>query len=494
MTDTRLYSTFPAAARPLPDESSSRPAAQVLAPYVAEFLGTFVVVFTVGSCVLAPGNPVWNPTSIGCVLMVMVYVMGSISGGNLNPAVSVALALVGALRWSTAVAYSLVQLLGGLAAGFCCRALFAPRAVQVEPGPGFTRGYAMIAETIYTFMLCFVVCNCIVSKRSNPKDDRSQFYAPAVGFAVVSAGYAVGSVSGACVNPAVAIGLDVSAVGQATGLGWTWAFAELLGALLAAALYRLLRPEDLPPEAEPRAPPEADLGTKCLCELLGSFMLVFTVGMNLISASPAHAWSAAAALTCMVYSVGNVSGGHFNPAVTLAVILGGRNKCSAREGLAYVCAQLVGGILAGLAYACFHAKGWHRSLTYGLRPGIGYGRQSASVAEMFFTFVLAYVVLSSAAIARAEPLKTKQHAYFAVVVGACFAGCGFSVGAVSGGHFNPTICLGISSANFAHWGSEGPDPPWNCALFSSSELLGGVLAAAVFRHMHPKESEAALPS
>ena len=62
------------------------------AAYAAEFAGTFALVFTVGCCV-ATGSGVWNATAIACVLMVMVYATGPISGGHLNPAVTLALAL-----------------------------------------------------------------------------------------------------------------------------------------------------------------------------------------------------------------------------------------------------------------------------------------------------------------------------------------------------------------------------------------------------------------
>merc|ERR1719422_1778701 len=81
--------------------------------------------------------------------------------------------------------------------------------------------------------------------------------------------------------------------------------------------------------------PESLLGTRgqdvepstfsmVFSEFLGTFMLVFTVGLNLVMKSPATPWSAAAALMCMIYSLGDVSGGHFNPAVTLAITASGR--------------------------------------------------------------------------------------------------------------------------------------------------------------------------
>ena len=62
--------------------------------YVAEFVGTFVLVVTVGGCVLT-GSATWNATAIACILMVRIYATGPISGGNLNSAGSIASGLAG---------------------------------------------------------------------------------------------------------------------------------------------------------------------------------------------------------------------------------------------------------------------------------------------------------------------------------------------------------------------------------------------------------------
>lgn len=492
MTDVRLYGTMASQGCPCSEEPAPRSTAQMIAPFVAEYLGTFVIVFTVSCCLLAPGNPVWNATAIGCVLMVMVYAMGPISGGQLNPAVSLALALVGLQEWPLAVSYAVLQLVGGISAGLSAAALFYPMTVQVEAGPGFSTGYAMVAEAAYTCLLCFVFCNYEASRRRNPKDERNQFYSLAVGFSVVAAGYAVGTVSGACVNPAVAIGLDVAALYEATGLGWRWAAAELLAAVVAAALYREVRREEDQPGEELYKP---TLGTKCLAEFLGTFVLVFTFGMNLVAQSPALAWSVAASLMCMTFAVGDVSGGHFNPAVTFAVVLSGRGRCTPREGFAFFCAQLVAGLAASLSFVGFHAKSIRKRDDYGLRPGAGYDWEAAAVSELFFTFVLAYVALACTCTGKvaAGPSRMRQSACYALAVGGCVAAGGFSAGAVSGGELNPSVCLGLTAETFLRGKTATLRFAANGLIFSASELLGGVLAAAAFRRTHPVEFESRLP-
>ena len=85
-------------------------------------------------------------------------------------------------------------------------------------------------------------------------------------------------------------------------------------------------------------------------EFLGVFMRVVTVGLNVIMSSPAVAFSDAAALRCMIYSLGDISGAHFNPAVTLAVVASGRKKCSLIAGIIYGLVHIFAGVFAGLLF------------------------------------------------------------------------------------------------------------------------------------------------
>ena len=82
--------------------------------YLVEFIGTFFLVFTVGSAVLLGGQDVISAISIGFVLMVMVYAGGHISGGHYNPAVSLAAAIRGALPINQIIPYWVAQILGGI--------------------------------------------------------------------------------------------------------------------------------------------------------------------------------------------------------------------------------------------------------------------------------------------------------------------------------------------------------------------------------------------
>merc|ERR1719238_617747 len=133
-----------------------------------------------------------------------------------------------------------------------------------------------------------------------------------------------------------------------------------------------------------------DLKAKLLSEFLGTYMLVLTVGLNVLSGSAAGAFSIAASLMCMIFALGTVSGAHFNPAVTAAIIC--RGKISASEGVQYMIVQIIGGILAAFTYSSLM-----NGETFALKPP-AYTWSQVIVAELIFTFVLAFVVLSVATV------------------------------------------------------------------------------------------------
>jgi len=436
-----------------------------LPKYVAEFVGTYLLVFTVGCNVLS-GSPVWAGVSIGCVLMVMIYALGGVSGANFNPAVSLALGLSKKMNWDVVGVYCAVQVVAGLMAGFTYSALFMD-VIPLAPASGFGWLQAMLAEVLYTFMLTFVVLNVAASKNGPDKNADNQFYGLAIGFVVIAGAYGAGAISGGCFNPAVAIGLDISSA--FLGVKWCVAYTvfEFMGAALAAGLFRVVRPEEFGDA------PENKLPAKLTSEFLGTYMLVLTVGLNVLAQSPAAAFSIAASLMCMIYALGDVSGAHFNPAVTVAILCSGRNKIDAKEAGAYIGAQLVGGILAAFTYALMR-----HGDTFALSPGAGYNYAQAAVAEIVFTFVLCFVVLCVAT--TEKPLKNM----FGLAIGSCVTVGGFAIGGVSGGSLNPAVSVGISASHILNHGDF-----YNCILYSIFEVMGGALAAGIFRVTFPTEYE-----
>jgi len=435
------------------------------ATYIAEFVGTFLLVFTVG-CNVLTGSPVWAATSIACVLMVSIYALGGVSGANFNPAVSLTLGLSKKMEWKEVGIYCAVQIAAGVAAGLGYGALLND-VFNLEPAKGFGWWEAALAEVLYTCMLCFVVLNCAASKK-NGCDTGNQYYGLAIGFVIVAGGYGAGHISGGAFNPAVALGIDVSSAFLGFFWGPVYCVYEVIGACLAAGLFRVVRPDDFDDTVT-----EYSLLPKLVSEFIGTFYLVLTVGLNVLGGSPAPVFSIAAALMCMIYSLGNCSGAHFNPAVTVAILLSGREKTTPVEAAAYMGAQIAGGVTAAFTYALMeHGK------TFPLGPGAGYNWIGVSIAEIIYTFVLCFVVLNVATV-KEESVLTQ---YFGLAIASCVTAGGYAIGAVSGGSLNPAVSIGISSSMILNGGIF-----YKCLIYTALELVGAGLAAGCFMVVRPSE-------
>jgi aquaporin Z len=446
----------------------------------AEFVGTFLLVFTVGCNVLA-GNPVWGGVSIACSLMVGIYSLGAVSGANFNPAVSLALGLAGKMggeapfegaAWKQVGIYSAVQVLAGLVASLCYGLLFGD-TFNLSPSGAYQWWQAMLCELLYTFMLCFVVLNVAASKQNG---GRNQHYGLAIGYVIIAGAYGPGAVSGGCFNPAVAFAIDSSSIMK--GFGWCIVYTvfELVGAAAAVGLFKLVRPEestDVKPVKDGGAKSTYTDKEKLIAEAIGTFMLVLTVGLNVLVESKAAAFSIAASLMCMILAVGDISGGHFNPAVTLALMARKNPDVQdPKDAGKYMGAQMIAGLAGALMYAAVHS-----GVTFPIGPGPGFSWASVAVAEIAFTFVLCYVVLCVASV-KEQPAPDLT----AFIIGSCITVGGLAIGKISGGSLNPAVSFGIAAARVLFGGNF-----FKCLFYIIFELLGAGLAYGVFMVTHPSE-------
>jgi aquaporin Z len=170
---------------------------------------------------------------------------------------------------------------------------------------------------------------------------------------------------------------------------------------------------------------------KYIVEFIGTFFLVFTVGMVSIEpgAGALAPLAIGSALAVMVYAGGPISGAHYNPAVTLAVWL--RGKVSGRDSIIYVVAQLLAAAAAALVV--LYLKG-NPELS-AASPEVG----PALVGEFLFAFALAFVILNVATAKRSE-----GNSYFGFAIGFTVMVGAYAVGPISGGAFNPAVALGIT--------------------------------------------------
>jgi aquaporin Z len=200
---------------------------------------------------------------------------------------------------------------------------------------------------------------------------------------------------------------------------------------------------------------------KLAVEAIGTFFFVLTIGQVVVGAEGAAAALAplaiGSALMVMIYAGGHISGGHYNPAVTLAVWM--RGKASAAEVLPYWAAQVGGAALAAMVVRYFKAGIPVTAGSPDLVPAL--------LAEFLFTFALCYVVLNVATAKGTEGNSNYGLAIgFTVLIGA------YSVGGISGGAFNPAVAVGVTLM-----GLSAPAFLW---VFLVADLLGGAAAATVF--------------
>src|ERR1700686_5141387 len=177
--------------------------------YVAEFIGTFFLVLTIGCSVIGNGAGPLAPLAIGSALMVMIFAGGHISGGHFNPAVTLGVWLRGKCEATDVAPYMMFQIIGAVLAASVVKFLkggAAVTALQPATVP------ALLAEFLFTFALVYVVLNVATAKGTSG----NSFYGLAIGMTVMTGAFAVGDISGGAFNPAVAVGITVM------GLSW-WA-------------------------------------------------------------------------------------------------------------------------------------------------------------------------------------------------------------------------------------------------------------------------------
>ena len=171
---------------------------------------------------------------------------------------------------------------------------------------------------------------------------------------------------------------------------------------------------------------------KPIVEFIGTFFLVLTVGCAaaLGMADKMAPLAIGSALMVMIFAGGHVSGAHYNPAVSLAVML--RGKLPSKELLGYLIAQLLGGIVAAIVVKSIFNGGSSAA------SGGDVDLVPALTAEFLFTFALCYVVLN---VATAK--GTQGNSFYGLAIGFTVMTGAFAVGKISGGVFNPAVGVGL---------------------------------------------------
>ncbi|MCS6882256.1 MAG: aquaporin [Oscillochloridaceae bacterium] len=205
---------------------------------------------------------------------------------------------------------------------------------------------------------------------------------------------------------------------------------------------------------------------KAIMEFIGAFFLVFTIGMTVIEPGAGNLAPLAigSVLMVMIFAGGHLSGGHYNPAVSLAVYV--RGKLSVNDLITYMVAQFIAGaVAAGLV---LFMKGF---------PAITPGERQilpALIAEFLFSFALCFVVLNVA-----TARGTSGNSFYGLAIGFTVLAGAYAVSSISGGAFNPAVALGVTLMGLSNW--------TNIWIYLVANFGAAAVAGFAFRALNPDD-------
>jgi len=199
---------------------------------------------------------------------------------------------------------------------------------------------------------------------------------------------------------------------------------------------------------------------KYITEFIGTFFLVLTIALS------GEPLAIGAALMVMVFAGGHISGAHYNPAVTLAVLL--RGRIALNEALMYMASQVAGAVVAALIAGWF--MGFPETAALQLEDRL----IKALAAEILGTFALAYVVLN---VATAK--GTIGNSFYGLAIGFTGLAMAMGLGKISGGAFNPAVAVGLTVLKIFALK--------NIWIYLVGCFGGTALAALVFKMINPDD-------
>lgn len=211
--------------------------------YIAEFIGTFAMVFCgTGAMIIneVTGGDVTHVgigITWGLIVMAMIYAFGEISGAHFNPAVSIAFAYAKKFSWKEVPTYIFFQVLGAFAASLLLMWLFPKSELLGATIPSVDIWRAFVLELILTFFLMVVIINV-----STGSKEVGMMAGIAIGGVVLLEALFAGPITNASMNPARSLAPNIIS-GNIEGL-WLYILAPITGALLAVVSCKLVKHEN----------------------------------------------------------------------------------------------------------------------------------------------------------------------------------------------------------------------------------------------------------
>ena len=205
--------------------------------YIAEFIGTFGLIFAALGVIASTNGEdlVAIALAQGLIIAVMVSATGAVSGGHLNPAVTIGALTAGKIDSGNAIGYIVAQCLGGIVAAALAKACIPADSLAAVGmgtpalGEGISTGMGLLTEIILTFFLVFVIFGTAIDKRA------PQVGGLFIGLAVATGILVGASITGAAMNPARHLGPAL--LGGGMGMIWLYWVGPIIGSILAAQIY-----------------------------------------------------------------------------------------------------------------------------------------------------------------------------------------------------------------------------------------------------------------
>ena len=211
--------------------------------YIAEFIGTFAMVFcgtgamTINEVTGGDVTHVGIGITWGLIVMAMIYAFGEISGAHFNPAVSIAFAYAKKFSWKEVPTYIFFQVLGAFAASLLLMWLFPKSELLGATIPSVDVWRAFVLELILTFFLMVVIINV-----STGSKEVGMMAGIAIGGVVLLEAIFAGPITNASMNPARSLAPNIVS-GNIEGL-WLYILAPIIGALLAVVSCKFVKHEN----------------------------------------------------------------------------------------------------------------------------------------------------------------------------------------------------------------------------------------------------------